>query len=920
MQTTPVSPATYHGNGEVNVTDNRETLRWLIDSLALHGDKPCILSLHGSEMERWSYAQVSDHVQQLATGLVAAGVERGEHIVLLAKNRPEWYVASLAVIAAGAVVVPLDTGITSAVLAHTLRDSAARWIFTTTDYLNRIAQLDLPSPPRALLLDVAPEDSRGWRALQAPAPAALPRVAPGDPAVLFYTSGTTGVPKGVPLTHRNLAFQVDSLLKLGIVTSADSALQPLPMYHVYPFTIGGLLIMALGSYIVLPGGMTGPQVMHAIQQGKPTAIVGVPRLYRAVYDGIEAQATRSALLGRIFRLGMGLSLWLQRRTGRHVGRVLLSRVHKRVGPHLRLLASGGSALDPALAEKLEGVGWEVAIGYGLTETSPLLTAKLPGPRKPGSVGKPLPGIEIRIDTSVSSVDGAAAETDGATPPQGEVLAHGPSVFSGYRNLPEQTAAAFTPDGWFRTGDLGYLDADGYLYITGRANTLLVLEGGKKIQPDVLEDVYAQHPVIQEAGILKAHSQLAAVIVPEMSEVMRWTNGDVDLAVRQAVKELSQQLPTHQRVTDYVTSLEPLPKTNLGKIRRQQLVELYEQTKQGLAATTPAAHPLAIEDMSEQDRALLDNPAARQVWEWLAERYPDRALTPDSSPQLELGVDSLSWLTLTLEIGERTGVELSDEAIGQVVTVRDLLSEVSAASQTTDQQVSAAAESAAALTPEEQRWLEPLHPALAAINVLLLLLNKQLMRWLFCLEVRGAEHLPAGGPLVLAPNHRSYLDSVALAGALPLRHLLRVYWAAGADVMFRNPVLRLVSRAMRIIPITRNVGTGRSSLAFGEMVVRRGSTLVWFPEGSMTRTGSLLPFRKGLGLVLEKEPATVVPVFIRGTDEALPPNKARLRLRPLSITFGPACDSRDLAQQGAGEGAAARIVAALHDRVADLGAG
>src|SRR5919202_3701258 len=178
MQTPSLSPATYHGNGEVNLVDNRETLRWLIDSLASHADKPCILSFHGSEMERWSYAQVSDHVQRLATGLVAAGVERGEHIVLLAKNRPEWYVASLAVIAAGAVVVPLDTGMTSAVLAHTLRDSTARWIFTTKDYLKRLAQFACPAPPRELLLDVAPEDSRGWRALQAPAQAALPRVAP----------------------------------------------------------------------------------------------------------------------------------------------------------------------------------------------------------------------------------------------------------------------------------------------------------------------------------------------------------------------------------------------------------------------------------------------------------------------------------------------------------------------------------------------------------------------------------------------------------------------------------------------------------------------------------------------------------------------------------------------------------------------
>ncbi len=355
MQSTPMSATAYQGNGKVDLSAKRDTLRWLIDSLASHGDKPCILSFHGSEMEKWSYAQVADHVRRLAGGLVAAGVERGEHIVLLAKSRPEWHIASLAVIAAGAVVVPLDTGITNPVLAHTLRDSEARWVFTTTDYLNRIAHLDLASTPRTVLLDVAAEDSRGWRALEPSEPTPLPSVAPGDAAVLFYTSGTTGVPKGVPLTHRNLAFQVDACIKLGIVTTTDSALQPLPMYHVYPFTIGGLLILALGSYIVLPGGMTGPQIMRAIQQGQPTAIVGVPRLYRAVYDGIEAQAMHSLIVGRIFRLSLGLSRWIQRRTGRQVGKQLLGSVHTRIGTQLRLLASGGSALDPAVAETLAAV-------------------------------------------------------------------------------------------------------------------------------------------------------------------------------------------------------------------------------------------------------------------------------------------------------------------------------------------------------------------------------------------------------------------------------------------------------------------------------------------------------------------------------------------------------------------------------------
>lgn len=905
--------------------DKLHTLQALMHPLRTPGDSLCVLALQKDGVTTWTYGEVASCVQRLAHGLVNAGVKPGEYVPLLATNRPEWLVACLAVITAGAAIVPLDTNITSDALQRILPDSAARFLFTTTDYLNRLKRLDLPQPVQPILLDVQPDDPRGWRCLLADQSAGLPTVTPDDPAAMFYTSGTTGVPKGVPHTHHSLAFQLESVLLTKLVREDDRIMLPLPMYHVYPFTVGTLVPLAFGVPIVLPQSLTGPQIMRALQEGQPTIIVGVPRLYRALYTGIEARVQSSGrVVQAVFSTNLVVSKWLRRQFGIRAGKKLFGSLHNRLGPSLRLLASGGSALDPDLAWNLAGLGWEVAIGYGLTETAPLLTMNLPLDKpKLGSAGKALAGVELRLDTTIEP-----SKENGDTPPaattpqtQGEILARGPNVFAGYRNLPEQTAEAFTADGWFRTGDLGYFE-DEYLYITGRASTLIVTEGGKNIQPEPVEDVYHNHQFIQEIGILQQNSHLTALIVPDLEAVNRVRNGDVEGAIREAVSEQSKLLPSYQRITDYAITPEPLPKTNLGKIRRHLLVEEYHQVKQGIIQRdTKAVGPIAVEDMSEQDQALLAHAAAREVWDWLASRYPDRRLTPDTSPQLDLGLDSLSWLNLTLDIRQRTGVELSDEAIKRITTVRDLLHEVNTAAESGDTSsalTTALEHPEEVLTAEEQQWLNPPGAALNVLGVMVFLVLRIVMRLLFKLRVRGLENLPDNTPFVLTPNHTSYMDAITIAASLSYAQMRQTYWAGSVDVMFQHPIMRLISRLSQTMPIAGDeVGTKRSSLAFAAITLKRKKNLVWFPEGRISTTGELLPFRQGLGMVLEHHPAAVVPVLIRGTYEALPPERAIPRPHPISITFGKAYRPHELVQQGTGDAAAARMMNALHDQVVEL---
>jgi long-chain acyl-CoA synthetase len=481
------------------------------------------------------------------------------------------------------------------------------------------------------------------------------------------------------------------------------------------------------------------------------------------------------------------------------------------------------------------------------------------------------------------------------------------------------AHGLTKDGWFRTRDLGHFDEDGYLYVTGRASTLIVTEGGKNIQPEEVEEAYLGNPIIREIGVLQRDGRLVAVIVPDLDEIRRRV-AEIDRSIRQAVEEVSDHLPSYQRISEYAITHLPLERTQLGKIRRHLLEERFDVAKRGAEGVSEAVGPISIEEMLEADRTLLENPAAREVWELLAKRYSDRLLTPDTSPQLDLGIDSLGWMDLTLEIDQSASVELSEEAIGRIYTVRELLNEVA-------EQAKAGGSSVPQALPLEQPEmvlseyqkgsLEPFGPVKTTVARGIFAINRAIARKVFGMSIEGIEHLPREGSFVLTPNHVSSLDPCAIAAALDYRHLRHTYWAGRADTAFSNPLKRLVSRLGHVVPIDSHRAVF-SSLAFGAAVLKRQEKLVWFPEGHRSHTGELQPFRPGLGVLLDRFPVPVVPVFIRGTHQAMPPGKAWPRPKKLTITFGKPLDPRELEQRGEGEQPQDRIVRALCEHVAELG--
>ncbi len=881
------------------------TLQSLADSLAEHGEKTALLALTKKEHQHWSYRKLAGCARSFANGLANAGFKRGDAVALFAENRPESIAAVLGVIRAGAVAVPLDIQLGDQDLSHVLSDSDARAVITTQQRAARFEKLDPQQKARLILLDAAADDERSWDRFFDQAETELPSVRASDTAVLFYTSGTTGPPKGVPLSHGNIASQLGVVGDLQILNEEDRVLLPLPLHHVYPFVIGMLVPLFLGLPIILPFSLTGQQLLRALREGEVTAIIGVPRLYSALYSGIIAKVeTAGWLARRLFNTFFAASTFLRRWAGLRVGKKLFRSLHKRFGENLRLLASGGSALDPELAARLEGLGWEVVIGYGLTETSPLLSLTRPNEPRRGSVGKPFPGVEIRIDRNALEKQQLADDRG-----SGEILSRGPNVFAGYRNLPEETAKAFTRDGWFRTGDIGCFGDDNLLHLLGRISTLIKTESGEKVQTEDVEAAYSLGRSIREIGVLEKNGKLVALVVPKRTD----RGSDPESAVRTAIEAASKRLPSYERIFDYAITADALPRTRLGKIQRHLLVERFEKAKKG-GEKVAEPSPMAPEEMSGEDRALLEDAAAQSAWELLARRYPGKRLTFDTSPQFDLGVDSLEWLNLTLEIAESGGVELTEEAIARIETVRDLLREVTEGSE--GEGIDPLEQPYEILDDEQKRWLEPLGPIAAGVARFLFAFNRLLMRLLFRVRAEGLENLPEDKPWVLSPNHCSYLDPFAIAAVLNWNQLRQTYWAGWTGIVTTNAIMRLLSRLGKILPVepTRAARTG---LALGAIVLKNEKNLVWFPEGERSATGELQAFKPGIGMLLERFPTSAIPVFIQGTREALPLGKRLPRLHSLRVVIGKPRQAQELQREGRGQKPHEQIANALREKVAEI---
>jgi len=865
-----------------------ETLQGLRQSLAARGKTGAIIAFAGEDEARWSFAALADVSARLGAGLTRRGIASGDSVGLIALNSAVWIVAFWGIVAAGAVAVPLDPQTDDRDLKQMIQTAGCRLVFTVAASAARISAL-APSCRIALLdRDADSADGTAWQSLVTASADAVQAAKPSDVAVIVFTSGTTGTPKAVPLTHANLLTNVRALCAIRIVGPRDRALLPLPLYHVYPLAIGMLTPFALGCGIVLPAGASGPELIAAMRRGRVTALVGVPRLYTALFEHLQRGiAAQPRIVAVFLRTCLTVSRWAWRHGMTWPGRILLRPLRSQVAPHLRLLVSGGAAISADVEEALDAMGWEMLTGYGLVETSSMLSFNPPGAAFPGSAGCAVPGVEVRI---------VAPGADGV----GEIEVRGPSLFAGYRGDPGKTREALTPDGWFRTGDLGSLDRRGYLHISARKTETIVLAGGKKLFPEPFEEIYATAPLVREVALLGVKGALVALVVPDLGAAREAGALRLGDALHDGLTAKAQALPSYARLSGFAIAHQPLPRTQLGKIRRHLLSALYDAAQRHEPEPNSAGP-------SAEDRLLLEKPAAAAVWRWLIRRFPDRILDLDTSLQLDLAVDSLGWVELSLALERDLSVALREQQIARIVNVRDLLNAVVAAG-AAGKRATPAIAGASQFAPFGI-WLGVLR---AAGETLI----RATMRRAFRLRVEGLDRLPREDPILFCANHVSYLDPFALGSALPRDRLRRTFWGGWTGIVSNTRPRRLFSRLARVIPIDPDRAAA-SSLAAGRLALERGWNLVWFPEGGRSADGTLQRFLPGIGALLEKRPVSIVPVHIAGSFAAWPVGRRLPRFRPITVRFG---DPVTPAPAAAGQSARQReeqIAAAVQAAVAAL---
>jgi long-chain acyl-CoA synthetase len=858
-----------------------KTLQDLRLSLRKRGGAPAAVNVGEGRAVTLSYAELFEASGRLMEDIASCGVVPGSAVGLMAPNGPAWIEAFWAIVAAGGVVMPIDVSNIYEDIRRMLAMGDCQLVLAGRAQIGRLQSLGFA----CAMVDIdAPR----------PIPDAPSRVMheppqPNDTALLAFTSGTTGTPKAVKLSHANLMSNVEALVEARIISRQDRALVPLPLHHAYPLTVGMLTVLASGATMVFPAGLSGPQMIQAVREGQVTVLLGVPRIYNALLTNIRAELVgRSGPEARLFPLLLAASSRIHRFFGVPAGRWLFRPLHKRVGLTLRLMVSGGAALSGETEPALLGLGWRVLTGYGLTETSPILTFNRPGRSRIGSSGQALPGVRVRI---------ANADQDGI----GEIEVSGISVFSGYHQDQAATANAFTGDGWFRTGDLGRLDEAGYLFVMARAKETIVLPSGKKIDPESIEKSYAADPVIGEIAILRREDGLAALVVPNDQAVREAGAFRIRSRIRDALNVRGRVLPPHLRLAGFAITRQSLPRTQLGKLRRHLLPALYEHA---LEHSEVAREVTAV---STADEELLSKPVVAAVWDWMRTRYPGQVIDLETSPQLDLGIDSLGWLDLTLELQRELGIAITEQQIAGIVTMRDLLREAA---------VAVPSEASSLVGPEAQlRWLAPARPAAKSLRIVGEALLRIIMRVLFRLRVEGVENLPAS-PFMICPNHVSYLDAFALAAALPHRKLKETYWAGWTGLLFSSRLRRFFSEAAQVVPIDPDHAVA-AGISTAMAILSQEKTLVWFPEGGLSPNGSLQPFLPGVGVVLERYPVPVVPAYILGTRAALPPGKKIPKLHDIVIRFGPAINPAVVAPEGSRRDGHQLIASTLRMAVANL---
>lgn len=874
----------------------RDLLELFETSTKRHATRVAMRIERDGVKEQYTYADLRELAHRAAAFFITQGIKTGERVMLLSHNAPEWGMTYFGVLKTGATCIPLDPQSTTDEVVIFARSGNAAGVVLSEEMREKhpdlAAKLEQAGLSQTKMWTYAEVFALTDERTETEALALLPqKIQVQSVASLIFTSGTTGKPKAVMLSHRNFTHMVSMLSSIFDMKTSDGVLSVLPLHHTFEFSTGFLAPLSRGAQITYLPELTGEALSHAIKNGHVTGMVGVPALWELLHRRIKNRLSeRSPRIGEAADLLMRANRWLRDNTPLNLGQLVFYPIHQGMGGRIRYLISGGSALSDQIKRDFHGLGFTILEGYGLTEAAPVLTVARPANNLiTGSVGKPLPGVEVKI---------SGADESGV----GEVIARGPNIMVGYYENEEATRATII-DRWLHTGDLGRLDDDGNLYLVGRSKDIIVDTNGKNVYPDEIEEAYQQSPFIKELSVVGLPDQLgekvACLVVPDYDHDIALSSAEVRAKIEQHFREVSSTLPFYKRVKVLHFSDSDLPRTATRKVKRPEVAAAMEKLEERLRHASAQRGHL--------------KPATSNNQNWLLDIIATVSNKPRGEVSFDsrlsdLGFDSLMFVELTTAIEAAGATVSSHDTLTEARTVREVAALV--IQQPTADQKQAAAERAERDVRDDGEIFIPSFVRNFG-NIGLDALQRAFYDKFLKTTYTGRNNIPVHTNFIVAANHTSHLDMGLAKMALGESGKDLVALAA-ADYFFDNKYKRAyMDNFTNLVPMERS-GSLRKSLRHARSFLERGYNALIFPEGTRSLTGEMADFKPVIGYLALNCRVGILPIYLQGTYEALPKGSNILKSREIGARIGRFLSIEELERltKGASKSEAHRLIAAL----------
>ncbi|MDP9267374.1 MAG: AMP-binding protein [Acidobacteriota bacterium] len=817
----------------------RDSLAQYFQDLRRWGSGTAYVHHRGYRWERWSYRRVADTAARFARLLESRGVARGDRVVVWGENCAEWGVAFVGCVLRGAVVVPMDKVATPDFVRRVAEQVDAKLVISSRELPEIDVDLPRVTLPRIILEDLAEVVAEFSAESYSPPP-----LSRADTLEIVFTSGTTADPKGVVISHGNVLANLEPLAReIAKYSKWERWFHPirflnlLPLSHVFGQFLGVFVPQLIGGTVLFQDTLNPTEVLQTVRKERVSVVVAVPRMLQSLADKIERDVEaegKSAWLRRAFERGKEqkfLRRWLTFR-----------RIHRKLGWKFWAFISGGAALDAETEEFWRRLGYAVIQGYGLTETTSLISVNHPFKLAKGAIGKVLPGRELKLADD------------------GEILVRGENLAAGYWQGKQFTPVLQGEDsrsedaGWFRTGDVGALDAEGNLFFKGRKKNVIVTPAGMNVFPDDLEGALRRQPEVRDCVVIGLERGGNA----EPCAVLLLGHGEAAEVVKRANGSLAEYQQMHSWYVwpeqDFPRTSTQKPRTNLIAAQAQAgLLKTYEPAAASDKATAPEQGALA---------ELIAHITGRPVASFSG------ALGKNAKLEGDLNLSSLDRVELMSAIEDRYQLDLNESGFAAATTVGELEKML--------REQPAFGSTAARTDYEYPRWAQrwPFTWIRPIIYYLLtwpatMLMNKP--------KVIGRENLrELRGPALVISNHVAYLDVGFILYALPPRlrnrlatamegEQLRVMRHPGADVpAWRRPLKKLsyflTIALFNVFPLPKTTGF-REAFAYAGESADRGYSVLIFPEGVRTTTGEMAKFRSGIGLLANRLGLPIIPMRI-----------------------------------------------------------